>query len=254
MTFLIHSPLEQFEVTSLISLNLPVLGHINLSITNLGLYTILTVYLVLALHIMGSNNKQLIPSRWSISLESSFASVHGLVKSQIGAANEMYLPFIYSLFFFILIANLSGNVPYGFTVATSIMVSIGLSMTIFIGVTILGLQLHKVHFFSFFVPSGTPLGLVPLLVPIELISYLARAFSLGVRLFANTVAGHTLLKILSGFLAPMFTSGAITALITLIPFCIFIALIGLEISVSFIQAYVFCILTASYLKDAIDLH
>ena len=166
----------------------------------------------------------------------------------------MYLPFIYSLFFFILIANLSGNVPYGFTVATSIMVSIGLSMTIFIGVTILGLRLHKVHFFSFFVPSGTPLGLVPLLVPIELISYLARAFSLGVRLFANTVAGHTLLKILSGFLAPMFTSGAITAVITLIPFSIFIALIGLEIAVSFIQAYVFCILTASYLKDAIDLH
>ncbi|PKU62788.1 ATP synthase subunit a [Dendrobium catenatum] len=143
----------------------------------------------------------------------------------------MYLPFIYSLFFFILIANLSGNVPYGFTVATSIS-----SMTIFIGVTILGLRLHKVHFFSFFVPSGTPLGLVPLLVPIELISYLARAFSLGVRLFA------------------MFTSGAITAIITLIPFSIFIALIGLEIAVSFIQAYVFCILTASYLKDAIDLH
>ena len=198
MAYLIHSPLEQFEVTSLISLNLPVLGYINLSLTNLGLYTILTVYLVLALHIMGSNNKQLIPSRWSIALESSFASVHGLVKSQIGAANEMYLPFIYSLFFFILIANLSGNVPYGFTVATSIMVSIGLSMTIFIGVTILGLRLHKVHFFSFFVPSGTPLGLVPLLVPIELISYLARAFSLGVRLFANTVAGHTLLKILIG--------------------------------------------------------
>ncbi|KAL0902978.1 hypothetical protein M5K25_028319 [Dendrobium thyrsiflorum] len=206
---------------------------------NLGLYTILTVYLVLALHIMASNNKQLIPSRWSISLESSFASVHGLVQSQIGAANEMYLPFIYSLFFFILIANLSGNVPYGFTVATSIMVSLGLSMTIFIGVTILGLRLHKVHFFSFFVPSGTPLGLVPLLVQIELISYLARAFSLGVRLFANTVAGHTLLKILSGFLAPMFTSGAITAIITLIPFSIFIALIGLEIAVSFIQAYVF---------------
>ncbi|KAH0439559.1 hypothetical protein IEQ34_023537 [Dendrobium chrysotoxum] len=176
---------------------------------NLGLYTILTVYLVLALHIMASNKKQLIPSRWSISLESSFASVHGLVQSQIGAANEMYLPFLYSLFFFILIANLSGNVPYGFTVATSIMVSLGLSMTIFIGVTILGLRLHKVHFFSFFVPSGTPLGLVPLLVPIELISYLARAFSLGVRLFANTVAGHKLLKILSGFLAPMFTSALV---------------------------------------------
>jgi len=254
MAFLIHSPLEQFEVTSLISLNLPVLGYINLSLTNLGLYTILTVYLVLALHIMANNNKQLIPSRWSISLESSFASVHGLVKSQMGAANEVYLPFIYSLFFFILIANLSGNVPYGFTVATSIMVSLGLSMTIFIGVTILGLRLHKVHFFSFFVPSGTPLGLVPLLVPIELISYLARAFSLGVRLFANVTAGHVLMKILAGFLAPLFTSSFIVSVLTILPFIIFTGIIGLEIAVSFIQAYVFCVLTCSYIKDAIDLH
>ena len=166
----------------------------------------------------------------------------------------MYLPFIYSLFFFILIANLSGNVPYGFTVATSIMVSIGLSMTIFIGVTILGLRLHKVHFFSFFVPSGTPLGLVPLLVPIELISYLARAFSLGVRLFANVTAGHVLMKILAGFLAPLFTSTFIISVLTVLPFIIFTGIIGLEIAVSFIQAYVFCVLTCSYLKDAIDLH
>lgn len=254
MAFLIHSPLEQFEVTSLISLNLPLLGYINLSLTNLGLYTILTVYLSLGLHFVANNNKQLIPSRWSISLESSFASVHGLVKAQIGATNEMYLPFIYSLFFFILIANLSGNIPYGFTVATSIMVSIGLSMTIFIGVTILGLRLHKVHFFSFFVPSGTPLVLVPLLVPIELISYLARAFSLGVRLFANVTAGHVLMKILAGFLAPMFTSSILISIVTLIPFGIFTGIVGLEIAVSFIQAYVFCVLTCSYIKDAIDLH
>jgi len=251
---LIHSPLEQFEVTSLIALNMPILGYINLSLTNLGLYTIIAVYLAVGLHFVANNNKQLIPSRWSISLESSFASVHRLVKAQIGAANEMYLPFIYSLFFFILFANLSGNIPYGFTVATSIVVSLGLSVTIFIGVTILGLQRHKVHFFSFFVPSGTPLALVPLLAPIELISYLARAVSLGVRLFANMVSGHTLLKILSGFLYPMFTSSFIVAIVTLIPFSVFVGLIGLEIAVSFIQSYVFCILTASYLKDAIDLH
>ena len=124
----------------------------------------------------------------------------------------------------------------------------------FLGVTILGLHLHKLLFFSFFLPNGCPSALIPLLVPIEIISYLARAVSLGVRLFANMVAGHTLLKILSGFLAPMFTGGVIMAVITLIPFTVFVALIGLEIAVSFIQAYVFCILTASYIKDAIDLH
>lgn len=254
MTFLIHSPLEQFEVTSLVALHLPVLGYVNISLTNLGLYTIITVYLTLAFHFMASNNKQLIPSRWSISLESGFASVHSLVKAQIGAANEIYLPFIYSLFFFILFANLSGNIPYSFTVMTSMIASLGLSVMIFIGVTLLGLQRHKLHFFSFFVPSGCPTALIPLLVPIEIISYLARAVSLGVRLFANMVSGHTLMKILSGFLAPLFTSGFFVSFLALIPFTVFIGIVGLEIAVSFIQAYVFCILTASYIKDAIDLH
>lgn len=251
---ILFSPLEQFEVNSLISIQLPVLGYMNFSLTNLGLYTILSVYLLLAYHFLASNNKLLIPSRWSISLESGFASLHSLVKSQIGATHEGYLPFIYSLFFFILFANLNGNVPYGFTVTTSMIVSLGLSITIFLGVTILGISLHKLHFFTFFVPSGAPAALVPLLVPIEIISYLARSVSLGVRLFANMTAGHSLMKILSGFIAPMFTKGVIIAVVAVLPFTIFIAIVALEIAVSFIQAYVFCILTASYIKDAIYLH
>jgi len=130
----------------------------------------------------------------------------------------------------------------------------GLSVCIFLGVTILGLLRHRIHFFSFFVPSGTPLVLVPLLVPIELISYLSRSVSLGVRLFANITAGHVLMKILSGFLWPMFTGSIIVAVVTVIPFAIFLGIVGLELAVSFIQAYVFTILTSSYLKDAIDLH
>lgn len=254
MSYYLYSPLEQFEVSSLIGIQIPVLGHINISLTNLGLYTIITVYLVIAFHVITNNNKQIIPSRWSISLESSFASLHNLVKSQIGAANEIYLPFIYSLFFFILFANLTGNVPYSFTITTSIVVALGLSVTIFLGVTILGLSIHKLHFFTFFVPSGAPSALIPLLIPIEIISYLARAVSLGVRLFANITAGHTLMKILSGFMAPMFTKSVIIALVAIIPFSLFIAIVALEVAVSFIQAYVFCILTASYIKDAIDLH
>jgi len=177
-----------------------------------------------------------------------------MVRSQIGSSNERYIPFIYSLFFFIIISNLVGNVPYNYTIATSLIVSLGLSFTIFIGVTILGLYRHQVKFFSFFIPAGTPLGLVPLLVLIEFISYIARAFSLGVRLFANMVAGHTLLKILSGLLTKLFTSSIIVFFVTLIPFGIFVALCGLELAVSIIQAYVFSILVSSYLKDAIDLH
>ena len=253
-THFISSPLEQFEVTNLIGINAPILGFFNLTLTNLALYSIVLLFLTLGLHFVSSNNRKLVPSKWSIALESSFASINTMVRDQIGTANEVYLPFIYSLFFFIIIANLTGNVPYNYTITTSIVVSLGLSLTIFIGVTILALSIHKVRFFSFFIPSGTPLALVPLLVLIELISYLARAVSLGVRLFANIMAGHTLMKILSTFLFQMFTSSALVFVITLVPFALFTCIIGLEIAVSFIQAYVFSILVCSYLKDAIDLH
>jgi F-type H+-transporting ATPase subunit a len=177
-----------------------------------------------------------------------------MVREQLGSSKEIYLPFIYSIFIFILVANLIGNVPYSYAITSSIIVSIGLSFTIVIGVTILGLSIHKIHFFSFFIPAGTPLALVPLLVLIELISYIARAFSLGIRLFSNITAGHTLLKILSTFLYQMFTGGILIAIITLIPFALFLAIIGLELAVSFIQAYVFTLLLLSYIKDAIDLH
>lgn len=244
------SPLEQFEVVPLLSLNSPL--FINLSLTNLGLYSLIVLVLSIGLHVVVS--ARLVPSRWSVGLESSYASLHSMVKEQIGSANEMFLPFIYALFFFILLANLSGNVAYNFAVATSAIVSLGLSFTIWFGCTILGLHRHGVHFFSYFVPAGTPLGMVPLLVLVELISYIARAFSLGIRLFRNLVAGHTLLKILSGFIYPAFTMGPLMAIVRLLPLGLFTALIGLEIAVSFIQAYVFTILTCIYLKDAIDLH
>lgn len=248
----INSPLEQFEVSSLLSFNAPILGYLNISLTNLALYSILVLTLIISIHYMSNNENKLVPSKWSIALESLFASINSMVREQLG--KELYLPFIYSLFFFILIANLTGNIPYSFTITTSIMVSIGLSFTILIAVTILALSIHKLHFFSFFVPSGTPLALVPLLVLIELVSYLARAFSLGIRLFANVVAGHTLMKILATFLYQMFSSTLIIATITLIPFTIFLAIVGLELAVSIIQAYVFTILTCSYIKDAIELH
>lgn len=253
-TIILISPLEQFEVTPLITITAPVLGNFVLALTNHSVYVIITVIIVLILSILGNNIHRLVPNRWSISLESAFATVHGIVRDQIGSLNEIYTPIIYALFWFILIVNLNGNVPYGYTVTTSLITALGLSVTIFLAVTILGLSLHGVHFFSYFVPSGTPLVLVPALVIIELISYLARSVSLGVRLFSNFVAGHTLLKILSTFLGQLFTAGIVTAILTLVPFAVFVALIGLEIAVSFIQAYVFVVLTCSYLRDAIDLH
>jgi len=253
-TLFILSPLSQFEVTSLIGLNAPILGHLNLTLTNLGLYSLFVLFIVIGLHYFANNDSNLIPSKWSISLESSYASLSSMVREQIGANSEIYLPFVYSLFFFILIGNLVSNVPYSFAVTASGVVSLGLSVTIFMGVTILALSIHGIKFFSFFIPAGTPLALVPLLVLIELISYLARAVSLGVRLFANIVAGHTLLKILSTYLYKLFTGSLIIAIVTLVPFTIFLALIGLELAVSLIQAFVFTLLVCSYLKDAIELH
>lgn len=259
-TINLPSPLEQFETTNFISFTAPILGDFVISLTNVGFYSLLVFVLVVGYHALSANNHSLsggtalVPSKWSLSLESSYATLHSMVKEQIGSANEIYVPFIYSIFWFILLANLVGNVPYSFAFTSSVIVAMGLSVMIFLGVTILGLMRHGIHFFSFFVPAGTPLALVPLLCLIELISYFARAFSLGVRLFANIVAGHTLLKILSGFLYPALTSGILMFFVTLLPMAIFVALVGLEIAVSVIQAYVFTILTCSYLKDAIELH
>src|SRR6267154_2050470 len=215
----IFSPLSQFEVTNLIGVNAPILGNLHLNLTNLSLYSIFVLLTILGLHIYANNDNKIIPNNWSISFESSFQSLNSMVREQIGANMEIYFPFIYSIFFYILIANLISNVPYSFAVTASGVVSLGLSLTIFIGVTILALSIHGIKFFSFFIPSGTPLALVPLLVLIELVSYLARAVSLGVRLFA-----------------------------------IFLALVGLELAVSLIQAFVFTLLVCSYLRDAIELH
>jgi len=249
---MINSPLDQFEITSLLGFNAPLFGYLHIAITNLALYSIIVLIIVLGINYMGNNDSKLLPSKWSIFLESIFASINSIVREQIG--KEIYLPFIYSLFIFILFANLIGIIPYSFTITSSAIVSIGISFTIFISVTILGLVLHNIKFFSYFIPNGTPLGLVPLLVIIELISYISRAGSLGIRLFANMCAGHILLKILSSFLFATFSGGPLFFIIALIPFPIFIGIIGLELAICLIQAYVFTLLTCSYIKDALDLH
>lgn len=254
INFLILSPLEQFEVFHLISLDVTILGNFIFSITNLTFYALLILFTVVGLHYYSNNDSNLIPNKSSIALETSFATLRAMVRNQIGNNNEIYVPFIYSLFFFVLIGNLISNVPYSFALNASAIVTLGLSVTIFIGVTLLALSKHGLKFFSFFIPGGTPLALVPVLALIELVSYFARAVSLGVRLFSNIFAGHSLMKILATFLYKLFSGSVIIAIFTLIPFAIFLGIVGLELAVSFIQAYVLTILTCSYLKDAIDLH
>jgi F-type H+-transporting ATPase subunit a len=177
------------------------------------------------------------------------------VINQINAKKgQMYFPFIYSLFIFILINNLIGMIPYSFASTSHFIVTFSISFTIVLGATILGFNRHGLKFFSLFVPSGCPLALLPLLVIIEFISYLARNISLGLRLAANILSGHMLLNILAGFTYNIMSSGYFLFLLGLIPLAFIIAFSGLELGIAFIQAQVFVVLTSSYIKDALDLH
>src|SRR3981189_1595936 len=184
-----------------------------------------------------------------------YSSVHGIVINQINAnKGQVYFPFIYTLFIFILVNNLIGMVPYSFASTSHFILTFSISFTIVLGATILGFQKHGLKFFSLFVPSGCPLGLLPLLVLIEFISYLSRNVSLGLRLAANVLSGHMLLSILSGFTYNIMTSGILFFFLGLIPLLFIIAFSGLEIGIAFIQAQVFVVLSSSYIKDTLELH
>jgi len=251
----IQSPLSQFEIRDLFSLDAPVLGNLHISITNIGLYLTIGAFFLLVINLLSTNYNKIISNNWSISQESLYATIHSIVTNQINPRNgQLYFPFIYTLFIFILINNLIGMVPYSFASTSHFVLTFGLSFTIVLGATILGFQKHGLEFFSLLVPAGCPLGLLPLLVLIEFISYLARNVSLGLRLAANILSGHMLLNILAGFTYNIMTSGLIFFFLGFIPLIFIIAFSGLELGIAFIQAQVFVVLTSSYIKDALDLH
>ena len=262
-----RSPLDQFEIDNLLSLDAPVLGDIDLYISNIGLYLAITTFIALVIYLIAkrynkaiikndSKSKSIANNGWRLlSKISIYDTIHSIVISQINRSKgQMYLPFIYALFIFILINNLVGMVPYSFASTAHFILIFFISFTVVLGTTLLGLQKHELKFFSLFVPAGCPLGLLPLLVLIEFISYVARNVSLGLRLAANILSGHMLLNILSGFAYNIMTSGLIYFLIGLIPLVFIIAFSGLELGIAFIQAQVFVVLTSSYIKDALLLH
>lgn len=249
------SPLDQFEIRDLISLNAPVLGNLGLSISNIGMYLTIAAYTVFIIGIYSDNENKLISNNWSIAQESIYDTVHGIVEGQINKGKgQLYFPLMYVLFMFILINNLIGMIPYSFAATSHFVLTFFLSFSIVLGATILGLSLHGINFFSLFVPSGCPLALLPLLVLIEFISYLARNVSLGLRLAANILSGHMLLNILSGFTYNIMTSGIIFFFLGLFPLVFIIAFSSLELGIAFIQAQVFVVLSCSYIKDALELH
>jgi F-type H+-transporting ATPase subunit a len=251
----ILNPLSQFEITDLLALDTPLIGNIHLSITNIGFYLITGLIFILILNLLSTNYNRLVSNNWSISQETLFATIHSIVVNQINPRKgQVYFPFIYGLFIFILINNLIGLVPYSFASTSHFVLTFALSFTIVLGATILGFSKHGLEFFSLLVPAGCPLGLLPLLVLIEFISYLSRNVSLGLRLGANIMSGHMLLTILSGFAYNIMTSGIIFFFLGLIPLAFIIAFSGLEIAIAVIQAQVFVVLSCSYIKDGLDLH
>ena len=251
----ILSPLDQFEIRDLLSLDAPIFGNLHISITNIGFYLTIGGLFILTMSILSTNYNKLVSNNWSISQESLYATIHSIVTNQInGKSGQIYFPFIYTLFIVILMNNLIGMVPYSFASTSHFVLTFSLSFTIVLGATILGFQKHGLEFFSLLVPAGCPLPLLPLLVLIEFISYLARNISLGLRLAANILSGHMLLNILAGFTYNIMTSGVIFFILGLIPLAFIIAFSGLELGIAFIQAQVFVVLSSGYIKDGLDLH
>jgi F-type H+-transporting ATPase subunit a len=251
----IISPLDQFEIRNLLGIETPLLDNINLSITNIGLYLAIAAVLAFFVSILANNVSNIKPNKWSLSQETLYATVLGIVINQINNKNgQAYFPFMYALFIFILINNLIGMVPYSFAATSHFILTFSISFTVVLGATVLGFKEHGLKFFSLFVPAGCPLPLLPLLVLIEFISYLARNVSLGLRLAANILSGHMLLNILSGFTYNIMTSGILFFFLGLLPLTFIIAFSGLELGIAFIQAQVFVVLSCSYIKDALELH
>lgn len=239
-----HGPLEQFEIHRIVPMKL---GGLDLSFTNSSMFMVVALALVTGFLILSMRRGALVPDRWQCAAELSYEFIAGLIRDTVGAEGRRYFPIVFSLFMFILVGNLLGMVPYSFTFTSHIIVTFALAAVVFIGVTILGFVKHGMRFFGMFVPPGAPIAMWPLLIPIEVISYLSRPISLSVRLFANMLAGHTLVKVIAGFIGIMGVFG-------ILPLAVVVALTGLEILIAFLQAYVFAILTCLYINDALHMH
>ena len=239
-----HSPLAQFEIKRWLPIEI---GGLDVSFTNSSAFMALSVLAASAFLILGMRRHALVPGRWQSMAELSYLFIANLVRDTVGHGGRPYFPFIFTVFMFVLFGNMLGMIPYSFTFTSHIVVTFAMAIVIFLGVTLIAIAKHKLHFLSFFMPPGVPILMAPLLVPIEIISYLSRPISLSVRLFANMLAGHTLLKVFAGFVVSLGVFG-------IFPLAFVVALTGLEIVIAFLQAFVFTILTCLYLNDALHLH
>ncbi len=237
-----HSPLAQFEIKKLIEIPL---GGIDASFTNSSLWMMIAVILATAFLTLSMRGRAMVPGRWQSMAELVYEFVANMLRDNVGSGGRRYFPFIFTLFMFILFNNSLGMVPYSFTPTSHIIVTFAMAAVVFVGVTIIGFIKNGTGFLKLFVPSGVPWFLLIILVPIEVISYFVRPISLSVRLFANMMAGHTMLKVFGGFVV------SLGLLAGWAPLLFIIALTGMEIGIAMLQAYVFTVLSCLYLHDAL---
>jgi F-type H+-transporting ATPase subunit a len=240
----VASPLKQFEIQTLVPIRI---GGIDVSLTNSSLYMTLVIITITLFLTLSMRRRSLVPGRWQSLAEIFYEFIAGMIRDNVGPEGRKYFPFIFTLFMFILFGNLIGLIPYSFTFTSHIIVTFGMAMAVFIGVTIIGFIKHGWRFFGLLLPHGVPWYIAPLLIPIELLSYFTRPVSLSLRLFANMTAGHTMLKVFAGFVAAIGMFG-------FIPLIFVAALTGLEFLIACLQAYVFTILSCIYLNDALHMH
>ena len=249
----IASPLDQFEIIRLIPLTI---GGIDFSVTQSGFF--IGILLSFGFYRIWKNFQsglRLVPTNEQYCVEQLYQFVLNLLSQQVDAKGlRLFFPLVLTLFTLLIFSNLGGMIPYSFTVTSHFSVTLGLAFSLFIGLTIFGFVFHGLHFFALLLPKGAPLILAPFLVVLELISYTFRPLSLGIRLGANMMAGHTLVKIIAGFSWEMLYSSGIICQLSVVPFIAVIILTGMEIAIAIIQAYVFSMLISLYLKDALELH
>ena len=240
------NPMHQFNVYRIgPEINI---GNVDISFTNASLFMIISALTIISVFFIGTRRKAIVPTKIQLLTELSYTLVSKMISDTAGSKAKPYFPFVFSLFMFVLFCNMLGMLPYSFTVTSHIIVTFALAAVIFVGVTIIGFVNHGAGYLKLFMPSGVPVVLLPLIVIIEIISYLARPVSLSVRLFANMLAGHTMLKVFGGFVISLGIIGG------WLPLSFTVALTGLEILIAFLQAYVFAILTCIYLNDALNLN
>ncbi len=246
-----HSPLAQFEIKVLHPLNL--MGY-DISFTNASLFMVLAGVAIILFLSYSMRRAALVPGRWQNMAEMSYLAVADMVGENVGPEGKRYFPMIFTAFMFVLFCNLLGMMPYSFTVTSHIAVTFALAISLFVVVTLVGFFRHGLHFFHLFLPEGVPLVLAPLMVVIEMFTYLMRPFTLAIRLAANMMAGHTAMKVIAGFVAALLIPFSGMAALSVLPLLGVVALTGLELLVAVLQAYIFALLLCIYLNDAVNMH